>query len=53
MDKQTAHCDTTPETLAITSVPIQKRTKVYFPDTALKEGTIFPELNLPFFVTVT
>lgn len=51
MDKQTAHCDTTPETLAITSVPIQKRTKVYFPDTALKEGTIFPELNLPFFVT--
>lgn len=27
MDKQTAHCDTTPETLAITSVPIQKGQK--------------------------
>lgn len=35
--------------LAIVSVPIQKWTAVYGQEQALKTGTIFPELDKPFF----
>ena len=35
--------------LAIASVPCQKWKSTYDPQTALKKGTVFPELNLPFF----
>lgn len=35
--------------LAVASVPIQSWEIPYEPDRALKEGTIFPSLNLPFF----
>lgn len=38
--------------LAIASVPIQKWSEVYDEVTGLKKGTIFPELDKPFFVTV-
>lgn len=51
MNSQTKNCSCTAEHLAITSVPMQKSEKVYTPSKALKEGTIFPELNLPFFAT--
>lgn len=34
--------------LAIASVPCQKWKSTYDPQTALKKGTVFPELNLPF-----
>lgn len=51
MSLQTKSCDNTAETLAIASVPVQKSNKIYPPSKALKEGTIFPELNLPFFAT--
>ena len=44
-------CECNTSNLAIGSVPIQIRKEVYTPDAALCEGTIFPELNLPFFVT--
>lgn len=37
------------EVLAIASVPCQKWDKIYDLETALKEGTVFPELNRPFF----
>ena len=37
--------------LAIASVPVQSWEIPYEPDRALKEGTIFPSLNLPFFAT--
>lgn len=40
------------EHLAIASVPMQCWDKVYEEAQALKEGTIFPELNKPFYVTV-
>ena len=38
-------------TLAIASVPMQKWEKLYSPEEALREGTAFPSLNLPLFVT--
>lgn len=37
--------------LAIASVPVQKWSEIYDEVKALKKGTIFPELDLPFFVT--
>lgn len=40
---------TCPETLAMASVPIQNWCEPYDFDTALMEGTIFPNLNLPFY----
>ena len=49
MDMNTCECNT--PNLAIGSIPIQVRKEVYTPDTALKEGTIFPELHMPFYVT--
>ena len=42
MDKNGNH-------LAIASVPCQKWKSTYEPEAALKKGTIFPELNMPFF----
>lgn len=36
--------------LAIASIPCQKWKSVYEPAAALRKGTIFPELNLPFFM---
>ena len=36
-------------TLAIASVPCQKWNETYSPDMALQIGTIFPDLNKPFF----
>lgn len=41
MDKNGNH-------LAIASVPCQKWKSTYEPEAALKKGTIFPELNMPF-----
>ncbi len=38
--------------LAIASVPIQQWNEVYDEDQAFQIGTIFPELNRPFYVTV-
>lgn len=35
--------------LGMASVPIQKWETPYDPEKALKDGTIFPGLNLPFF----
>ena len=40
------------EHLAIASVPIQGWTHVYDEDQAMRNGTIFPELHRPFYVTV-
>lgn len=37
--------------LAIATVPMQPWEQPYDPQTALKHGTIFPSLNLPFFAT--
>jgi hypothetical protein len=37
--------------LAIASIPMQPWEQPYNPQTALKHGTIFPSLNLPFYVT--
>lgn len=34
--------------LAIASVPLQKWQQTYRPEEAFQNGTIFPELNLPF-----
>ncbi len=39
------------EHLAIASVPIQKWGQIYDEKEALENGTIFPELNKPFFIT--
>ncbi len=39
------------EHLAIASVPIQEWTSVLEPEQALSTGTIFPELDKPFYVT--
>lgn len=41
----------TSRTLAIASVPMQKWEDLYSPEDALREGTAFPSLNLPFFCT--
>lgn len=38
--------------LAIASVPVQSWNQIYDEDDAFKNGTIFPELNMPFYVTV-
>lgn len=38
-------------TLAIATVPIQPWEQPYDPATGLQHGTIFPCLDLPFFVT--
>ena len=37
------------EHLAIASVPVQSQGELYNQDDALKTGTIFKELDLPFF----
>lgn len=37
--------------LAIATVPMQSWEQPYDPQTALKNGTIFPSLNLPFYAT--
>ncbi len=37
--------------LAIATIPMQPWEQPYDPQTALKHGTIFPCLNLPFYVT--
>lgn len=42
-------CCSCPETLAMASVPIQEWCEPYDLETALKEGTVFPSLNLEFF----
>lgn len=39
------------EHLAMASVPIQKWKPIIGPAEALRQGTVFEELNLPFFVT--
>ena len=53
-------CDTTKSSpaiptasvqLAIATVPMQPWEQPYDPAAALKNGTIFPSLNLPFYVT--
>ena len=49
MTSNTCECNNT--NLAIGSMPIQSCKEVYTPNAALYEGTIFPELNLPFYVT--
>lgn len=36
--------------LAIPTVPMQQWNQTYPPEKGLEEGTIFPELNLPFYV---
>ena len=40
------------EHLAIASVPVQKWNQIYDEEQSLEHGTIFPELNKPFYVTV-
>lgn len=42
-------CCSTPEQLAMASVPCQEWCELYDYEKALEEGTIFPCLNLPFF----
>jgi len=37
--------------LGIATIPMQPWEQPYDPQTALKHGTIFPSLNLPFYVT--
>lgn len=44
-------CECNNSNLAIGSIPIQVCKEMYTPNAALYEGTIFPELNLPFYVT--
>ena len=38
------------ERLAMVSIPVQQGSKLYDFSEALREGTIFPELNLPFYL---
>lgn len=38
------------ERLAMVSIPVQRGSKLYDFSEALQEGTIFPELNLPFYL---
>lgn len=38
--------------LAITSIPVQEWNEVYDEEQAFRNGTIFPELNKPFYATV-
>lgn len=50
------HCDCAPAPgpglqLAIATVPMQPWMTPYEPAKALKQGTIFPCLDLPFFIT--
>lgn len=51
MDLQRKSCEPATEHLAMASVPMQKSEHIYPPAHALQVGTIFPELNLPFFAT--
>lgn len=37
--------------LAITAVPMQPWETPYDPEKGLKQGTVFPSLDLPFYVT--
>lgn len=37
--------------LAIANVPIQEWNQTFRPEVAFKNGTIFPELNMPFWGT--
>lgn len=37
--------------LAIATIPMQLWETLYEPGKALKQGTVFPSLDLPFFVT--
>lgn len=39
------------DVLAMASVPVQQWETLYNPETALAKGTIFPCLDLPFFMT--
>jgi len=53
---ETCNCHPQPSaqaglTLAIATIPLQPWETPYDPATALREGTIFPGLNMPFFVT--
>lgn len=51
---KTNGCPATPTEsvqLAIATVPMQPWEQPYDPAAALKNGTIFPSLNLPFYVT--
>lgn len=48
--KQSATDD---EILAIASIPMQKWKDIYDFESALEIGTIFPELNKPFYITDT
>ena len=41
------------EQLAIASVPLQRWDRVYDENEALENGTVFPALNKPFFITVS
>lgn len=52
-DKTKGHPATPTESvqLAIATVPMQSWEQPYDPAAALKNGTIFPSLNLPFYVT--
>lgn len=47
---KTDQCCSQQETLAMATVPLQEWCEPYDWDTALAEGTIFPCLNLPFFL---
>lgn len=38
-------------TLAMASVPMEPWEEPYDPETAIRQGTIFPGLNKPFYVT--
>lgn len=53
---QTCNCHPSPSldtglVLAIATVPMQPWETPYAPEKALKQGTIFPALDRPFFVT--
>lgn len=42
-------CEAKPESLAIVSVPCQKFGALYEDEKALRHGTVFPALDLPFY----
>ncbi len=45
------HLKESPMVLAMASVPVQTWETPYEAATALKQGTVFPSLDLPFYVT--
>lgn len=54
MNSCNCHPDPSPQaglTLAIATVPMQPWETPYDPQKALKQGAIFPSLDLPFYVT--